>query len=235
MSARNINRNDPQNQSRDENAEANAGGNTGDAGGTTDRSTSRNVAQSGTSSDRERNLETAREGRRDIGGRELTQRPFFAPVFGGPGALLASPFAVVRRMFEDMDRLVADFGLGRDVEVGSARGLPRGVWSPQVEVFERGNNIVVRADLPGLNRDHVQVEVEDDVLVIRGERREERETTEGKLYRSERSYGSFYRAIPLPENTDSSAVQASFKDGVLEVLLPKPRETGRAPRKVEIK
>jgi HSP20 family protein len=104
-----------------------------------------------------------------------------------------------------------------------------------VEVLERGDNIVVRADLPGLGRDDVQVEVDDDVLVIRGERREERETTEGKLYRSERSYGSFYRAIPLPENTDSSAVQASFKDGVLEVTLPKPREVTRTAKKVEVK
>ena len=157
----------------------------------------------------------------------------------------ASPFAVMRRMMEDMDRLFSPFGTAQAPRGqqglqrgGGQRALPplsRGLWAPQVEVFDRGNNLVVRAELPGLSREDVDVEVDDDALVIRGERHNDVEDEHDGYYRSERSYGSFYRAIPLPEGVDPNACNANFKDGVLEVTLPKPaRQVSRA-RKISVK
>lgn len=183
-------------------------------------------------SDRERDVQTSREttGPRDIARaqRGLVQWP---GLFGGPlpglgGAF--SPFALMRRVMEDMDRFVS--------EPGARRGLfGEGGWSPAVEVFERGNELVVRADLPGLSKNDVTAEVHDDTLILRGERRSEREEEHGGVYRSERSYGSFYRAIPLPDEVDPSATKASFKDGVLEVTLPKPKDFASRRRRIEIR
>lgn len=201
--------------------------------------------------------------------------------FGGSGAAAgANPFALMRRMMEDMDRLFSDFGfttpgmfgsslldsdlsplsaprsLGAGLSGGSKpstsqrgqQGLTRGgqvgglqqktfanIWSPQVEVFERGNNLVVRADLPGLSRENVDVELDDDALIIRGERRSDVEDEDEGFYRSERSYGSFYRAIPLPEGIDASGCNARFRDGVLEVTLPKPAQQPSRTRRIDVR
>jgi HSP20 family protein len=125
-------------------------------------------------------------------------------------------------------------GLQRSGQSGSPQ-WQQGLWSPQVEVRERGNNIVVRADLPGLSRDDVDVEVDNDALIIRGERHDDWEDEQEGYYRSERSYGSFYRAIPLPEGVDPNACNATFKDGVLEVTLPKPQQAESKGRKIQVK
>jgi len=108
---------------------------------------------------------------------------------------------------------------------------PGEYWFPQIEVFERGDEFVVRADLPGLQREDVTVEVTDDALVIHGERRSEREEKSGRgFYRSERSYGSFHRRIGIPEGVASDSATARFKNGVLEVTMrttKPPTERGR--------
>jgi len=156
----------------------------------------------------------------------------------------SSPFSVMRRMMEDMDRLFSSFvsspmPQGQDaLQRGGERALQpltRGLWAPQVEVFERGNNVVVRAELPGLSREDVDVEVEDDMLVIRGERHNDVEDEHDGYYRSERSYGSFYRALPLPEGVEASACNATFKDGVLEVTLPKPAPQVSRAKKISVR
>jgi HSP20 family protein len=95
-------------------------------------------------------------------------------------------------------------------------------WAPRVEVAERGGKLVVRAELPGVAKKDVQVELRDDALAIRGERHQEREERRKGFYRSERSYGTFYREIPLPAGTDAEQVAATFRDGVLEITLPAP-------------
>jgi HSP20 family molecular chaperone IbpA len=110
----------------------------------------------------------------------------------------------------------------------------RGGWMPQVEVLQRGNDLVVRADLPGLRREDVHLEIDDGMLTVSGERRHHAESDEEGVYHSERSYGHFSRSIPLPPGTDEDAVQARFTDGVLEVTLPLPREQSRA-RRIEIR
>ena len=119
-----------------------------------------------------------------------------------------------------------DSGFGRE---------PMGMWSPAIEVSERGDRMVVRADLPGLNKDDVKVETYDNHLVIQGERRQEHEEQgEGGYRRSERSYGSFYRSIPLPEGAQTEQARAEFKDGVLEVSVPVPASQQQRGRTIPI-
>lgn len=107
-------------------------------------------------------------------------------------------------------------------------------WAPDVDVFQRGNDLVIRADLPGLTRDDVKVDVTEDGITIQGERRREHEEEREGVYRSERSYGSFSRVIPLPEGTITDQAKASFEKGVLEITMPAPPEQVRRGRRVEI-
>jgi len=153
-----------------------------------------------------------------------------------------SPFAFMRRFSEEMNRLFEDFGFGRSfLAPGFGGGLSRfgdverSVWSPQVEVFKREGQLVVRADLPGMTKDDINIEVTDDALVLRGERRQEREENEEGYYRSERSYGSFYRQIPLPEGTNAEDANATFRDGLLEITMPAPQRAEQRSRRLEIK
>lgn len=146
----------------------------------------------------------------------------------------STPFSMMRRMLEDMDRMFFDFGAVTP-DPWSGEGTERSVWSPQIETFRRGDQLVVRADLPGLSKDNVNIEIEDDTLLISGERQDEYEEERDDFYRSERSYGRFFRAIPLPEGIDPNSVHAQFKDGVLEVTTPLPKEAERKSRRIDIK
>jgi HSP20 family protein len=113
-------------------------------------------------------------------------------------------------------------------------GMSRSFWSPQVEVSRRGKDLVVCADLPGMKKEDIHIEIRDDQLVLQGERRQESTENREGFYRSERSYGRFHRAIPLPEGTNPDQARANFKDGVLEVTLPLPEQASRSGRKIEI-
>jgi HSP20 family protein len=107
-------------------------------------------------------------------------------------------------------------------------------WSPQIEVIERDGKLLVRADLPGMKKDDVHVEAVDNTLIIQGERREERKEDREGYFVSERSYGSFYRAIPLPEGTNADNARASFRDGVLELTLDLPKSQQSKSRSIPI-
>jgi HSP20 family protein len=146
---------------------------------------------------------------------------------------VASPFSsIFQRWNDEMDRLFDDFGFGR---FPAPRGLAAGAWSPQIEVSQRGNELIVRAELAGLKKDDVHVDIKDDVLTIQGERKQEHEEEREGVYRSERQYGSFYRVVPLPEGTIADSAKATFKNGVLEITLQAPpREVSRG-RRLEIK
>jgi HSP20 family protein len=136
---------------------------------------------------------------------QLTPSDFFS----------SDPFSWMRRFHEEMDRTFARF-FGKESDGES------GVWYPAVEVAERDGQLQVHAELPGLKPEEVKVEVTDDALIIRGERKYEHEGKQGGVYRSERRYGQFYREIPLPEGAKAEEAKANFKDGVLEVVLPVP-------------
>jgi len=105
-------------------------------------------------------------------------------------------------------------------------------WSPAVDVVETADAIVLKAELPGLGKDDVDVEIDDGVLTISGERRFTETVEEGRFTRIERAYGKFSRSISLPQGVKSDQIAASFRDGVLEVTVPKAEEV--RPRKVAI-
>jgi HSP20 family protein len=145
----------------------------------------------------------------------------------------ASPFAFMRRFSDEMDRLFDDFGFGRTgFGPSSLARIGQGAWSPQVEMFEREGKLVVRADLPGMTRDDVKVDLDDDRITIQGERRSEHEENREGYYRSERSYGSFHRTIPLPEGANGENARATFRNGVLEIEMEVPKR--RSARRIEI-
>lgn len=110
----------------------------------------------------------------------------------------------------------------------------KGVWSPDVDIYENKDSIVVKADLPGVDKDKIHVEVKDNILTIRGERKEEKESKDQNVYRVERRFGEFYRSFTLPEKVDASKIKAKYKDGILEVTLPKPEESKGKEVKVEV-
>lgn len=117
---------------------------------------------------------------------------------------------------------------------GGGQGHERGHWVPQIEAFQQGDRYIVRVDLPGMRREDVTVEVGDEYLIIQGHRREQREDTSGGFYRSERTYGSFFRSVPLPEGSDAETAEASFHDGVLEISIAAPARPTPRGRRIEI-
>jgi len=143
-----------------------------------------------------------------------------------------TPSSLMRRFADQMDRMLEDFGFPSMERFGRSSGME--MFSPQVEMFERDRKLVVRADLPGMTKDDVKVEVTDDAIVIDGERKYEHEENEEGIYRSERSYGRFHREIPLPEGVKTDNATANFKNGVLEVTLD-ATDTAKNRKRIEIK
>jgi HSP20 family protein len=105
-------------------------------------------------------------------------------------------------------------------------------WMPAVDVFEKDDKFIVKAELPGMKEEDIDVSVVGDRLSIKGEKKTETQVKEQDYYRSERSYGSFYRSIPLPSNVEADKIEASFENGVLEVALPKSAKV--KPKKIAL-
>lgn len=146
------------------------------------------------------------------------------------------PFGLVRQMTSEFDRMF-DESAWPSFRWPSFRARPEteaATWSPEVDVFERDNRLVTKVDLPGMKKEDVKVEVTDGYLTISGERRSEAEEKKENFYKCEREYGSFYRAVPLPEGAKLEDVKAIFSEGVLEVSLPLPAQRESKVRKVEI-
>ena len=142
-----------------------------------------------------------------------------------------SPFSMMRRLSEEMDRAFSStFGLTR----GFGSVGEQGSWAPAVEVRERSGNLEIIAELPGLNKDDVKVECTDEGIIIQGEKRRESESTEGGFHRSERTYGRFYRMIPLPEGAQTDKAKAEFKNGVLEIRVPAPQQQQQKRRQIPV-
>lgn len=160
--------------------------------------------------------------------------------YEGKALETTSPFSFVRRFAEDMDRLFDEFNGYRFPNLFSREILPfrnefqNAAWAPQIEVRRHNGDLTVRADLPGMTKDDVKVELTDEALTISGERKEEKEEKHEGYYRSERSYGTFYRQIPLPQGVDADKATATFTNGVLEVTIQVPKTELRG-RKLEIK
>ena len=154
---------------------------------------------------------------------------------------IASPLDFFDRVTEEMDRVFDR--MSRDFGFPSRFGFRSGVsapgshrlWAPRVEAYQHGDRFVVRAELPGLKKEDVQVELTDDTLIVQGERRDEHQEEREGYFQSEREYGRFYRAIPLPDGVIDESAQATFRNGVLEVSMQAaPAEANRG-RRLEIK
>jgi HSP20 family protein len=183
-----------------------------------------------TSTDQQRtsNEQLARSAqRRD---RSLARREEYDPFWSA----YASPFQLMRRMSEEMDRL---FGRVFEEPRGERGYLTpsSAFWAPKLETFQKGDKFIVRAELPGIDKNDVQVEVTEGQATIQGERRQEHDEESEGVFRSERSYGSFYRTVPLPEGVIPESAEASFRNGVLEIAIQAPPKTVNQPRRLEIK
>ena len=169
--------------------------------------------------------------------------PALPAIFAAPpgvlmNAFLRDPWTFIRYMQEEMDR---DFPTGARPEASAARnGRPDTslqnnlTWAPPLEVFRRGTDLVVHAELPGLRTDDIDLSVQEDALVISGERKQQQESTTDGVFRTERRYGAFHRAVALPEGVNEEQISASFSDGVLEVRIPLPEPEEKTPRKIKI-
>jgi HSP20 family protein len=111
-------------------------------------------------------------------------------------------------------------------------GLLEGNWSPAVDLYDDKETVRVRAELPGLKKNDINVSVHGDTLILEGERKQEFEEKKENYHRIERTYGQFHRAITLPSPVNATAVKATYRDGILEVVLPKKEEA--KPKQIEI-
>jgi len=157
-------------------------------------------------------------------GGALTHRPeVYFPTVPFTGLFGASPFKFMRRFTEEMDRAFNTFTPPAEFDL----------WTPPLEVKDKNGNFVVTAELPGLTKEEIKVEVIENSLVIEGERKREKEEKGEEFYRSERYYGNFYRSIPLPKGANAEQVKAELTNGILEVTIPVP-EVKPATRQVPI-
>ena len=155
----------------------------------------------------------------------------------------SGPFSTMRRITEEMDRLFDSFGFGHSflpsefgqgaLSYGESQGAVA-LWAPHVDVVERDGKLLISADLPGVKKEDVKVEINQDAVTIQGQRHQERTSSDRGYYQSERSYGSFYRSIPLPEGANTENASATFRDGVLQIEVQAPSQQARG-RTLEIK
>jgi len=138
------------------------------------------------------------------------------------------PFRDVEEMFDRYSRSMDwPFRGGREL-------APKGVdWAPRVDISETDDKFCIKAEIPGIKREDVKINIEDHVLTIHGENKQEKEETGEKFHRVERFYGSFRRSFTLPENVDEGKVDAAFKDGLLTLMIPKTEVA--KPKAIEVK
>jgi HSP20 family protein len=129
---------------------------------------------------------------------------------------------------EKMNRLFEDVFTGR----GDDKELASSTWAPAVDIFETESELVMSAEIPGIDEKDIEIKLEDNTLTLKGERKFEKETREENYHRIERSYGSFYRAFTLPNSVDLDKIHAEHENGILKITLPKRQEL--KPRNVKI-
>jgi len=145
------------------------------------------------------------------------------------------PFAELGRWESEMERRFANLLGGRMQSLFNDRsGAELSIGEPAIDLYEEKDQIVIKAELPGMSKDDIQISLQDNVLVIRGEKKKE-DQDEGKdYYRSERVYGAFIRTLPLPAEIDPDRIDAKFKNGVLEIRLPKSEAAKKKQIKINV-
>lgn len=129
------------------------------------------------------------------------------------------PFRDLMAMQDRMTRLI-DETLSRIWKDDMAQG----VWSPPVDILERGDEVVLKVDLPGVSQNEIDIRVEEGTVTIQGERRFVKESSEENYVQTERPYGTFRRTFSIPRTIDQESIKASYKDGVLRIILPRKQE-----------
>lgn len=137
-------------------------------------------------------------------------------------------FPMFHRLGRELDAMFDRFGFEPPVFESAPT-----MWNPQLEVFTKEHEFLVKVDLPGVKKEDITVEVNQDHLVLRGERKHEQEEKKDGFFRTERSYGSFYRSLPLPEGVKSEVATATMHSGVLEISMPMTKVEAKS-RKLEI-
>jgi HSP20 family protein len=141
--------------------------------------------------------------------------------------------------FEEMEKRFEEF-FKRPFSMFGPSWMPRmkfpemGVVSPDMDIFEDGNDVVVKAEMPGMKKEDIEVNLTDDTVTVSGEKKKEEKVEKKDYYRVERSYGSFSRSFRLPKEVQSDKAKATFKDGVLEIRVPKTPEAISKEKKLTI-
>jgi len=110
----------------------------------------------------------------------------------------------------------------------------RGSWSPPVDIYETASSVVLKAEIPGIGQDAIDIQIEDNVLILKGERQFEKKSEDETYHRIERSYGNFMRTFTLPNSVDRQGVKASYESGVLKIVMSKKGEKKPKQIKVEV-
>jgi len=161
-----------------------------------------------------------------------TKAPESRPVQRRSGAAVFSPFDEMERLFNEMSRgLMRPFGGGWP-DFGSLPSAPFEGRQPKVDLIDREDEIVLKAELPGVKKEDLEVTMGDNTVTIRASTSHEEKDENGDYYRKEITRGEFVRTIPIPETIDESKVSASFKDGILELKMPKVEEA--KPRQIKV-
>jgi len=140
------------------------------------------------------------------------------------------PFRELERMRREMDRLWDSFFEGRP----SRKVEEVEEWSPTLDVSETKNDLVVKAEIPGIDPKDIDISLANEMLTIKGEKKQEKEEKEENYHLIERSYGSFARTIRLPREVQSDKISASYKNGILKVTLPKSEEAKKKEIKIKV-
>lgn len=160
--------------------------------------------------------------------------PIAASPRTAPPARMTTPFDFVSSLSQEVDRMLGEFGLRRPRPFMPAAGSQDAAWMPDLELTEDNGKLRARLDLPGLEKKDVKIDVTDDALIVAGERRQNEEQKGKGYYRSERSYGRFFRSIGLPEGARPETAKATFANGVLEIVMDTNGRPQAAGRRVEI-
>jgi len=141
------------------------------------------------------------------------------------------PFREMSSLQERMNRLMSDY---RTRSPFGEEEMAQGAWIPAVDIYETKESIVLNVELPGVTKEDIALEVKDSTLTIRGEKKLEKDVKEENFHRMERTYGAFTRAFTLPSTVQQDKVKAKFRDGILEIKLPKAEEARPKQIKVDV-
>lgn len=139
------------------------------------------------------------------------------------------PFKDLISIQERMNQLFDDTFSARPQ---GAEEFSKGIWSPPVDIYETSSNVVLKAEIPGMSQDDIEIKIEDNTMVLKGERKFEKESQDETYYRIERSYGTFVRSFTLPNSVDQDGVRATYELGVLKIVMPKKEE--KKPKSIQV-